>query len=357
MVKKIGRNDPCPCGSGKKYKKCCLNSKDDSNFSDPSKLLDNYKTVRKEARIKQCLYPDSSLCSEKIIGAHSIQNKKILKRISSNGYVYMPCPKPDDPFAVMTKWGRKEATVFTGFCGYHDKTVFQPIEDNLFDKSQLHVFLYTYRCFAFEYHKKQEVINMQKSIFKRKPSLINMPEEDNPFRGMYMAINDFQPVKEQFDKALISRNYDILTSIIWEFPCAVNFAATGFEAPSQDLKGNKLQNLFDVKSLVKHIFIMIFPEQDKTYCIISWLKENDSLFFEYGQQLKSLNMQQKKNFINNTLPIISENIVINPDAWDKLNQSQKDEFSALFWGASEISELSGAFYNRLDAPTYDLFEL
>ena len=23
-MKKIGRNEPCPCGSGKKYKKCCL---------------------------------------------------------------------------------------------------------------------------------------------------------------------------------------------------------------------------------------------------------------------------------------------------------------------------------------------
>jgi uncharacterized protein YecA (UPF0149 family) len=22
-IPKIGRNDPCPCGSGKKYKKCC----------------------------------------------------------------------------------------------------------------------------------------------------------------------------------------------------------------------------------------------------------------------------------------------------------------------------------------------
>lgn len=22
--KEIGRNDPCPCGSGKKYKKCCI---------------------------------------------------------------------------------------------------------------------------------------------------------------------------------------------------------------------------------------------------------------------------------------------------------------------------------------------
>jgi hypothetical protein len=24
-ITKIGRNEPCPCGSGKKYKKCCLN--------------------------------------------------------------------------------------------------------------------------------------------------------------------------------------------------------------------------------------------------------------------------------------------------------------------------------------------
>lgn len=23
LMKKVSRNDPCPCGSGKKYKKCC----------------------------------------------------------------------------------------------------------------------------------------------------------------------------------------------------------------------------------------------------------------------------------------------------------------------------------------------
>lgn len=27
MTEKIGRNDPCPCGSGKKYKACCLSKK------------------------------------------------------------------------------------------------------------------------------------------------------------------------------------------------------------------------------------------------------------------------------------------------------------------------------------------
>ena len=24
MNEKVGRNDPCPCGSGKKYKQCCM---------------------------------------------------------------------------------------------------------------------------------------------------------------------------------------------------------------------------------------------------------------------------------------------------------------------------------------------
>jgi uncharacterized protein YecA (UPF0149 family) len=24
FVRQAGRNDPCPCGSGKKYKRCCL---------------------------------------------------------------------------------------------------------------------------------------------------------------------------------------------------------------------------------------------------------------------------------------------------------------------------------------------
>lgn len=36
---KIGRNDLCPCGSGKKYKKCCLgrDSRDDLHYRRISK--------------------------------------------------------------------------------------------------------------------------------------------------------------------------------------------------------------------------------------------------------------------------------------------------------------------------------
>jgi tetratricopeptide (TPR) repeat protein len=30
MTTKIGRNDPCPCGSGKKYKQCCLRKEEEA---------------------------------------------------------------------------------------------------------------------------------------------------------------------------------------------------------------------------------------------------------------------------------------------------------------------------------------
>jgi tetratricopeptide (TPR) repeat protein len=37
MMSKIGRNDPCPCGSGKKYKKCCLPKVQQRSITDRRK--------------------------------------------------------------------------------------------------------------------------------------------------------------------------------------------------------------------------------------------------------------------------------------------------------------------------------
>ena len=36
---KIARNAPCPCGSGKKYKKCCLLQQDDAERSRPKRKI------------------------------------------------------------------------------------------------------------------------------------------------------------------------------------------------------------------------------------------------------------------------------------------------------------------------------
>lgn len=56
MSKKIGRNDPCPCGSGKKYKNCCLGSKAAAKNLTPSKseapVVNRLAIMRFEQKLK-----------------------------------------------------------------------------------------------------------------------------------------------------------------------------------------------------------------------------------------------------------------------------------------------------------------
>ena len=354
MAKKIYPNDPCPCGSGKKYKKCCFKL-DDKRHNDIFNSHELYRELRKESRIKQCLHPNKEECSEKIIVAHSIQNNKILKKISSNGSILMPCPKSDGGMFSLTKYGRKEASVFTGFCGFHDKILFQKIEDNDFVKSTEQIFLYTYRAFALEYHRHQEGARMGEILFSKKPSLVNMRDEDNPFLGTQMAVKDLKIEGEEFNKALLSGNYDILTSIVWEFDGEVKFAATGTESPQFDLANVKIQDLTDLNTPAKHMYFSVFPEKGKTYCIISWLKSNDKLFASIRNKLTSIDCKLRKNYINNLLPIITENIAINPEAWDRMSTIQKNGFMSRFRGEDTFLQMIGEPLDRLSKTEYDLF--
>ena len=63
---KVARNAKCPCGSGKKYKRCCL-EKDERQFAEA--LIYSTQNTRNEARIKQCLHPNQNECKGKIVKA------------------------------------------------------------------------------------------------------------------------------------------------------------------------------------------------------------------------------------------------------------------------------------------------
>ncbi|MFQ5707100.1 MAG: YecA family protein [bacterium] len=59
MTSKIGRNDPCPCGSGKKYKKCCMASheseirtQEEINMQQEAKYIINC-ALQSDARLVQ----------------------------------------------------------------------------------------------------------------------------------------------------------------------------------------------------------------------------------------------------------------------------------------------------------------
>lgn len=95
----------------------------------------------------------------------------------------------------------------------------------------------------------------------------------------------------------------VLSSVVWEFNQDVKFACTGFEALHYDLENNKIQKLLDFSKPAQHIFVFVFPEKEKTYCLISWLKRNDILFSKFQEHLHNLPEEKRKNYINNLLPM------------------------------------------------------
>jgi hypothetical protein len=115
---------------------------------------------QKESSFKECLRGGAEKigCSGKIVAAHSIQRGKILSAIAegSEGKVYHLGLMPTEDMAAMVPEfkleGIKKFSTFSGFCGGHDKAIFQPIEDVPFAATAKQKNIYAYRAAAKELH-------------------------------------------------------------------------------------------------------------------------------------------------------------------------------------------------------------
>ena len=82
ILSKAGRNDPCPCGSGKKYKKCCLSQHEEARKNlPPDRLQEMEEKERRREKLEKDVHrgfellfdrePDKARAfAEKIIEAH-----------------------------------------------------------------------------------------------------------------------------------------------------------------------------------------------------------------------------------------------------------------------------------------------
>src|SRR3990167_5164548 len=89
---KIGRNDPCPCGSGKKFKKCCIdknlrsetNNNNDKYSAFISELRNYYQTQLLSILGGLQVYPDNIHCTNRlefisqIICSYSSQSTRLV---------------------------------------------------------------------------------------------------------------------------------------------------------------------------------------------------------------------------------------------------------------------------------------
>ena len=315
---KVGRNDLCPCGSGLKYKKCCLNKSETQKMAEAvAYSLDN---IKRESRIKQCLHPNKCECNGKIIKAHAIQNNRILNRIAVDGMLVTMDGTEFSMFQTSDKKGRGVATTFTGFCQYHDKSLFQEIEDRDFVGDMKQIFLMTYRTMAWHIHKKQEqaysTCIQTERMYEKGYDLFKSEDHIDFFNGLKLGLNDNLVEKKLFDKSLIEEDYKILNYCIWELPYEVDFAISMMHELEYDICGNRINYLESIEPL-KKIYLNIFPAAEKSFCIWSWLKIYDDYYIPFASQFIELNDKDRKNYLNNNMPRWSDSIIISPRLWEK----------------------------------------
>jgi len=109
-VRKIGRNDPCPCGSGKKYKKCCL-LKEDIGKNIPEIILADAASLRMN-------YLLSKIDRSKFMRAYKGPAVAIEKSVVAT---IPPSPSKNESEKALLLWKQKLEEEIKRLCSNHSK--------------------------------------------------------------------------------------------------------------------------------------------------------------------------------------------------------------------------------------------
>lgn len=354
---KVKRNEPCQCGSGLKYKKCCLNREEEYE-KRLHLLFESIENNKRKARISHCLHPDTDNCSEKIVRAHAIQNNRILNKLSLNGMLKTMDGESRLMFQDSDTKGRKVATTFKGFCSYHDKVTFQPIEDFEFNNSPEQLLLYAYRTLAWSYNKKLEQVNHIILSMKSLRGKRFKPSSDLVIHNSMHLLGHFENgmVLNRFNEYIQKKNYENISSYIWVIPYEIRIGVSAMLTLEHDIEGNILNNIKSFQPL-KNIYLNIFPGNKESYLIWSWETEHQ-IFKQFVKQFDSLKEEVRKNYLNNNLPRWTDAIVISPRMWDEWGSSVQESliahFNFEFLYRSMEEELNCFAYEYADTP-WDFF--
>ncbi|APB70282.1 hypothetical protein PPYC1_07935 [Paenibacillus polymyxa] len=289
-------------------------------------LIENYNKYRKESTFKECIYRNIE-CSNKIIKAHSIQNNKILNKLSLNGNVlYFDF---GDLYNV-TKFkniGRKKATTFSGFCSYHDSSIFSPIENYDYEiGNREQEFLFAYRAFARGYATKKTAINLLGKINEvLNPRKLITKEAQLIEIGLNRTMFEFEKYKQVFNISLKNKDYYRIKTDVIIFDIEYSFAVSAAFFLLGDLKGNMINNPLNLKSKVAPFFLNIFPENGKTIILMSYFNKDKHRYSFIKDQIVNNNIENQQVILSNLVVVNSENIVFSPEKFNNLEEAKRNE--------------------------------
>lgn len=303
---------------------------------------------------QSCFHYDFDNCDSTIIDAHSLQKKGTLKVIASEKHEVIFIEKNElknirEPKRIKTK----NASTFKGFCHKHDSIFQQTIEASLFNNSEEHCFLHSYRAFAYSHHiikQNQDYLtsvtgnlelvlsNMLNSLSDLSsilggnmklpvPSLEGMKLNDE--QKKILSTTKYESYKELINTSLENENYDDLDYIVYSKNHKIPIACSSW-IKSHLHFGEGL--LIQHKGELYHgypIMVTIIPESnDCTHIILARFKSDSisKILFDQLKELNTNNISQFELTLSSIVLRFVENLYISPKWWDSLDTYLKAIF-------------------------------
>ncbi len=331
--KRLGRNDPCWCGSRKKYKHCHL----DRETQTPVRPWDVDKKLRQAFSTEICLAPDSWLkeCDGGISQAHTVQKAGILERIARKGHVYsfvqsLENLTKNQGVVIPKLLGINRASTFAGFCARHDDTIFAPLEKQTFYGTPEQCFLLGYRALAREIYNKRAAAkspDIIRDMDKGKPLArqVELQEMASALEIANEAVGrDNFYYKSIYDDILERREFNTVRAYIIEFETAPPVMCSGAVYPEQDFKGVELQDLTDLGKIPALLCCTSFYGGERGVVAFSWLAESDRTCRAFIESLKAIPDKLVTAALLRYFFTFCENVHMEPDWWESLPDGTRD---------------------------------
>jgi len=162
------------------------------------------------------------------------------------------------------KIGVNDASVFTGFCAFHDQSIFRPIENEPFECTGEQLLLYAYRALCREIYTREfefEMIKAPALALKARvgDDLTSNIEETIELNNLTSA--ELLNIKDSYDQLISSKLFNKLDHLVLACPKPPDIFGTAFIAPHKNFQYNQIQ---DTKTLlpVSWIAMTMLPSKN-----------------------------------------------------------------------------------------------
>jgi hypothetical protein len=343
---KIGRNTVCPCGSKKKFKHC------HGHHSNPpeTNIYAASSKVRAMNAKGECYSPSDMHhdCTRGTINAHTVSRSGSLGAIQRDGHVYsydlrLEAIQKNGAALTPVSTGWKTASTFPGFCGFHDKDLFIPLEDQPFVGSREQCFLIAYRSVARELHAKAASAKQTKlRLAYAAKSAIARSNIATFNKGIELGLRDSQRHKNRYDNVLTKKDWSQVKGVLVEFDNVFPIQCASGVFPEADFFGREVQRLGWGNDTPDALTFSSFAADGKSYFLLCWLLDSDASCAPFAAAVSEIEHDALPAVLASYILQVTENCHFAPAWYDALTDDGKR------WCREQ--SISGHFYGDLPPP-------